>query len=317
MMASAGTTNGVNAATTANPRKVRGIDIARRANALMARTFAYAAAGRDLRAPTSRAKLGLMKNHPISGWVLLLALLAAGCAPMVGAGSGGLMVLLATVLTLAIGVPAAIAQPPKDTANKRAEGPPPPPPQCSGTWHSQCVDGRVKRSCCPQGAKCNYRYAPHVDCGFGRCVTGHDVGMCPSPEPQTLPSVKNETTCQNKGGSWESACVQGINKKACIVPVPTNYMGPPRNPKFFGCSDSRCTTGPVRAACYPTREEAKQRRKDCKTGWKKTCVQGQIKERCLPNPPTNYNGNFFKSTEYVDCGENRCVLGTEKWRCGR
>ncbi|MFT5432565.1 MAG: hypothetical protein ACI9OJ_003264, partial [Myxococcota bacterium] len=226
--------------------------------------------------------------------VVIASALVAGCAPIVGLGGWSGM-LLVVGASLALGLSGtrsgplandATAAPPVVSAHPAAgpvQGPPPPPPVCTGSWHSQCTNGVISKSCCPKNAKCNYAYSPHVDCGYNRCVSGHDVGLCPAPEPQVLHGTENKEACQNKGGQWERACAQSIAKEVCIAPVPTNYMGPPRNPKFQVCSQNRCTTGPVRSACYPTRKElANTGKTECNGQWRKTCVEGKIAERCLP-----------------------------------
>lgn len=133
------------------------------------------------------------------------------------------------------------------------------PIPCSGYEAQSCVDGRISTQCCPQGAKCNFENRPFLHCGAGLC-TERDRGHCPDPHP----SVGPPGSC---GDDWELACVGGVVEKACIPPVPTNYMGPPQNPPFTTCGEGpgvtspavgmACTTNALPERCYPAKVGAK------------------------------------------------------------
>lgn len=249
----------------------------------------------------------------------LLALLLVGCAPLVGGGSwllGLLVCTLASALML-LGAPlsAQADRPPPSSSEVRPggpePGPPPPKPVCSGWEHQSCYAGNIQTSCCPKNAKCNYAYAPFVECGPGTCAPGFDVGMCPEPQPRLSP--KPATDQANCGGNWAKVCSQGKVTNACTLRTPTNYMGPPTNPRFTECGNDRCTTSQFQEVCYPAKGEIKD--KDCKWSWQKSCYRGKVTTRCIPDPPTNYSGVFYQTLQYVDCGDNRCAVGTDKKVC--
>lgn len=197
-----------------------------------------------------------------TGVPVLLALSLVGCAPLVGAAPwlwsviGALAV--ASMLWVSAAAPAAAVQPP-DTApiasNTPAAtleaGPPPMPPPCTGTWHRTCVSERIQRECCPAGARCNYRAESFLDCGYDACTPTWDEAECPTREPRTTPAA-TEADCR---GDWARACVSGKVTMACLMPVPTNYTGPPRNPAFVECGDDRCAIGDLPGSCYPKRGE--------------------------------------------------------------
>lgn len=229
-------------------------------------------------------------------YALAVCLVVSGCAPVVGltswAGMAGTLVVLGLLLL---------------PGRSRAELPPmsvervtPPggvvPPKCTGRWHEQCVDGRVSRRCCPRGAKCNYRNAPFVSCGYDTCVPGHDIGLCPEIQPRLAapPGAKKEDCTK---GTWEKACVNKVVRDACIQYYPTNYSGTPYNPKFTTCGENRCTTRPTPAACEPVKVDGAV----CSTSWAKTCLDGKVTERCLPE-------GTYPSTLYTEC-EDKCVVG--------
>ncbi|MCB9548480.1 MAG: hypothetical protein H6706_21950 [Myxococcales bacterium] len=236
----------------------------------------------------------------ISFWAGL-GLLVAGCAPVVGSGALGAGVIFAA-LALAGLAGRAQARP----ARGDACGAPMPKPVCTGTEHQSCVEGRVLTSCCPQGAKCNYRYAPFQACGDDTCVPGKDPGQCPPKEPIALPAA-TQADCN---GSWEKACVAGKVTMACIMPVPTNYAGPNRNPPFRECGEDRCTTSPFIEHCYPVKPAEGEAA--CLTGWTKVCLQGRITERCLPLAAPKSQA----STDFTACPTaGTCVLGQDADAC--
>lgn len=185
-------------------------------------------------------------------------------------------------------------------------GAPLPKPPCEGTEHESCQGGRIQVDCCPQGARCNYAFAPFQACGDGACVQGQDPGLCPPREAATQPAA-DEADCKAKYGSWEPACIAGKVTPACILPVPTNYTGPPPNPPFRTCGDDHCTTSPYIEACTPPRAEGES----CLTGWTKVCLMGRLTERCLP-----FTGaRSIASTQIAECGGGRCAIGTGPAAC--
>src|SRR5687768_12821902 len=101
------------------------------------------------------------------------------------------------------------------------------PAPCDGHETMVCDNGLLRARCCPKGARCNFRSSPHVDCGGGYCAVGRDVGRCPAPKPTTT-GENSKDACK---ASWEPACVANKVTQACIMPVPTNYSGPERNPR--------------------------------------------------------------------------------------
>lgn len=182
---------------------------------------------------TSRATL--LIGIAVSG-----ALLSA-CAQ---AGTHPLVLLLGVVLVI-----------PLARVAGRAGAPIP----CSGYEVRSCVDGRILDQCCPQGAKCNFENRPFTDCGAALC-TERDRGHCPDPVAHFAPPG----SC---GDAWDLACIGGVVEKACIPPVPTNYMGPPQNPRFTTCGEGpgvtspavgmACTTNALPERCYPAKVGAK------------------------------------------------------------
>ncbi len=248
--------------------------------------------------------------------VALLATVFVGCAPAVG---GGWMLALAVVAAALLGMapldaradaPPATSTPGVDYRAARPPGPPPPRPPCDGWEHKSCRGGNIAVSCCPKNARCNYAYAPFVECGNGSCVPGKDRGRCPEKVPMTQPGVSKEK-CDTY--HWQKVCLNNKVTEACIMPVPTNYMGPPRNPPFKRCSDQRCTTTDFRAACYPTKAETSECGRS--RSWRKVCLMGKVEERCLPRPPTNFSGTFYPATQFVECPDKTCVVGTDKNDC--
>ena len=271
----------------------------------------------------------IIPNWPVGlRRAVLLSLAIAGCAPVAGGGAllGSLVVLAATVILSVLPGRASAAPPVSEPATapsappagrltpaappapaRGPEGGPPPIRTCSGSWHTSCVQGRLHKDCCPKGARCNYAYAPYVDCGYGECAPGKDPAACAPRQPVVVAGKTDAADCRAVGGTWERACVASKPVMACIAPVPTNYTGPPPNPPFSECGD-RCSTTGLRAACWPTRAELGKT--PCKGTWRKTCVGARIAERCLPRPPTNYRGVFYPSTQFTECGADRCLPGT-------
>ncbi len=229
--------------------------------------------------------------------IIVIGLLLVSCAPVVGSGLSVLTGLALLLVFVPLGY---------------AKGPPAPPPPCDGYRHYSCNNGRIASSCCPKGAKCNYAYAPYVDCGHKTCVSGKNPGKCPDRHPRTVPAA-DKAACSSKGGSWQKACIARKVTDACITPMHTNYMGPPLNPPYKTCGDDRCTTNKLRDDCYPTRKEITD--KECRGTWRKACIRATVTERCFPDPPTNYSGVFYKSTQYTDCGSGVCAVGTDKSHC--
>ena len=125
-------------------------------------------------------------------------------------------------------------------------------------------------------------------------------------EPIALPAA-TQADCN---GSWEKACVAGKVTMACIMPVPTNYAGPNRNPPFRECGEDRCTTSPFIEHCYPVK--AAEGEAACLTGWTKVCLQGRITERCLPLAAPKSQA----STDFTACPTaGTCVLGQDADAC--
>ena len=187
------------------------------------------------------------------------------------------------------------------------------PVGCDGSESRVCEEGRIVRRCCPKGAKCNFRNPPHIDCGDGTCVAGHDEGRCAPPQPQTT-VAKDEADCKKQSGSWEPACVAHKVTKACILPVPTNYTGPQHNPPFRTCrGGDRCTTGRFIEDCHPGRDELEHQ--VCGGSWTKVCLGGKVVDRCLPwvvQPKSEY-----PASTYVTCDDGSCAVGEDKDVCPR
>lgn len=204
-----------------------------------------------------------------------------------------------------------------------------PPIPCSGYEARSCVGGRILEQCCPMGAKCNFESRPLLDCGAGLC-TERDRGHCPDPVAQLAPPG----SC---GDSWELACVAGVVEKACIPSVPTNYSGPPLNPRFTTCGEGpgvtmpavgmACTTNALPERCYPGKVGAKLAEgvkapprqiatRACgvvpwggyagiTARWTEVCLDGHVVERCLP---TRKDGARFESTLFTKVDGGRCAL---------
>ncbi len=230
----------------------------------------------------------------------LLALAVAGCAPLAGAGTW----LIAVVALAWLAVP-----------SRTQAGPPLPRPKCSGSETKQCSNGRITYHCCPANAKCNYAYAPFVECGYESCVPGQDLGRCPVPRTRSVPA-KNADDCNvNHHGRWEKACIDRKVTMACIPGVPTNFSGPAFNPPFKTCGPDQCTTSRYVEDCYPTKAEATS----CPGGWTTVCLQGRLEERCVPAATSLTKTVTGKPvvSEFVRCGEQTCAMGTDKAACGR
>lgn len=253
----------------------------------------------------------------------LLALALVGCAPLVGGGlsASSLLVVLLAVVPLLLAGCATDRTPVQSTpavgshaVGGPESGPPPPPPTCTGSWHNECVSGSIKAHCCPKNTKCNYRFAPYTNCGHGMCVQGKDPGMCPTLEPRlTAPVGTPKDKC--KFGWHQQACVSGKVRGACVGVPHTNYTGPPINPAFKTCWEDDCTTSRFASFCMPTKE--KLGKKKCKGIWQEACVRGKAEKRCFPEPPTNFSGNLYPATTFVDCGKGRCAIGANTSACVR
>jgi hypothetical protein len=241
-------------------------------------------------------------------FVVGAGLLLAGCAPLAGVGSWAVAAALGSLLLLGW-APRSQAQPPMSRdagfSPQRLDQPPGPPgppmprPVCIGWEHKTCSNGRINISCCPKNVKCNYaQTGPFTPCGYNSCVPGKDIGQCPPRQPNVLPN-KTKETC---GSQWAKACVAGKVTEACIMMVPTNYGGPPMNPRFTTCGEDRCTTLALPAACEPTAKELPG--DQCKGTWSDTCIGGEVVKRCLPKPAETY-----ASTKFAMCDDKRCAIG--------
>ncbi len=237
----------------------------------------------------------------------LLAFLALGCTPVLGAG--GLPFLLGFGLIIGLGFALTAQAGPK--AERAAVAPtgegtggaPMPRPKCEGWEHKSCRQGRIAYSCCPKGAKCNYRLSAFQDCGYERCVPGNDPGMCPPDQPMGSAAAK-EADCP---AGWAKACIDGKLAQMCVMPVPTNFTGPSNNPSFRTCGGDYCTTSRFIDACYPTKEVVKT----CAVPFTKVCLMGVVTERCIPaGAPTS-----AASKGFVMCDATRCAIG-DKSACG-
>ena len=194
---------------------------------------------------------------------------------------------------------------PPPPSNDLACGAPDIPP-CSGSETPYCQDGKIEMSCCPQGAKCNFRNAPFSECGDRFCVPGEDPGMCVPRQPRVIEAV-DEADCKAKYGDWEPACVNGQVRPSCIPLMPTNYMGAGFNPRFQTCGGTACTTGQFIEDCFPVKTEGAT----CDTGWIRVCLQGRITERCAPAGVARSPA----SQAFVECGPGRCAIGTDAHIC--
>lgn len=252
----------------------------------------------------------------VAGSILLL-LLVGGCAPVVGLS--GLPAVLGVGLLAGLGLwftaERADARPRSELLKRPAS-----PgagaasagacgaiyePPCDGWEHESCgPNGHIERDCCPKGAKCTFRTAPHQSCGDGACVVGQDPGMCVPREPR----VTGATTEVECAGNWEKACVSGKVTMACIMPVPTNYSGPTRNPSFRVCGGDRCTTGRFIEACYPEKGAMSV----CLAPWTRVCLMGRVTERCiLPSAQRT-----AASTAFVECdAPGTCAIASDKSAC--
>ncbi len=196
-------------------------------------------------------------------------------------------------------------------------GPPMPRPTCEGSESKTCSAtqpragerislGHIGYNCCPPGASCNYAYVPFTECGHETCVYGRDPGRCPTRQPAVDPNARKdgEKTCKY-GGMPEQVCLNRKVTDACLLPYPTNYSGPPRNPPFTTCGEGRCTTSNYIEDCYPTRAETKT----CDGAWTPVCLGGTLTDRCLPKaPPT---GATFAATEFAKCKGGSCAIGDD------
>lgn len=237
-------------------------------------------------------------------WALLLLLLA-GCSPLLGAAAWPAFLGVALLAGVGLFLSSASATPKGSAATAEATGAIAPEP-CDGWEHKSCgADGQIQKSCCPKGARCNYRSQPFTECGGDRCVLGHDPGMCPPPKPM-MSAAKTQAECKER---WEPACVGNTVTPSCIMTVPTNYMGPARNPRFLTCGDDRCTTSNFIEDCYPQKTGAMS---VCASGWTKVCLLGRITERCIP-PGAQQTA---ASKGFVECAApGTCAIGAEKGVC--
>lgn len=203
------------------------------------------------------------------------------------------------------------------------------PLPCSGWEIAGCVDGRIQKACCPQGAICNFQSRPFVACGADLC-TERDRGYCPDPVAKSDPG-------QDCGDAWEPACIEGRVKRVCISLMPTNYSGPPLNPSFTTCGvlpglptgteaypGTACTTNILPERCYPAKDDTKTVKqahaiaaKACgvlpwgnptsPAKWTEVCLDGRVVERCLP---TTNADKPFEATSFlvIDKKTKACVL---------
>ncbi|MBT9559557.1 MAG: hypothetical protein IV100_26240 [Myxococcales bacterium] len=195
-------------------------------------------------------------------------------------------------------------------------GPPMPRPRCEGSESTSCSAtppkagervslGRIGYNCCPPTAKCNYAYVPFTECGHETCVYGRDPGRCPTRQPVVDPSASKDGGKSCSYGEPEQVCLNRKVTSACLMPYPTNYSGPPRNPPFKTCGDDRCTTSTFIEDCYPTRAETKK----CDGAWTPVCLGGQLTDRCLPKAPPA--GTTFAATVFATCKDGSCAIGGE------
>ncbi len=175
------------------------------------------------------------------------------------------------------------------------------PPPCQGSTHTSCSApppaagqrvsvGRITEACCPPGARCNYAYVPYTECGYGTCVYGRDPGRCPAPGTSTYEKCAD-------GDPKEKVCLNQKVTLACLMPYPTNYSGPPRNPPFRTCGGDRCTTSQFLDDCFANRAQTKT----CAGTWTKVCVAGAVSERCVPEG--------HEASRFVKCGDGSCAIG--------
>jgi hypothetical protein len=252
--------------------------------------------------------------------LLSSALALVACAPGAAGASGALAGVVLFVSVLALMAPSRRAVP---AAQAGAPAP------CSG-WESRgCEGGSIQTRCCPEGAKCNFRDEPYLECGHGLCTTSGDLGRCPSPKPALFssgagPGGEDEAACRKSHGSWERACANKVVVAVCMPPMPTNYMGPGMNPPFKVCGKGqrlvsaepavgeRCTTHVLAEDCYPTKKALGADK--CLGGWQKVCLGGQVEERCLP---VSLTPKSWHATTFVSCDDGSCAVGEDKTKVCR
>ncbi len=260
----------------------------------------------------------LRRRVVASGLVGLVVFGLAACAGPTswGPGVGFAMLLVALPVIWLTGLTGL-------TGRMARAGPPAP---CTGYEESGCFEGRIQKQCCPAGAQCNFRNRPYTDCGQMLCVEMGDVGHCADPKAQ-VNAATTEEVCRAERGQWAVACIEGKVAKACLPPMPTNYMGPPANPAFKTCgegADGRkgaqaaigtpCTTNILVEHCYPAKEGAVIAPK-VKPGvsgedWRKThrSVMTIADKACGQVPWGGYSGVTAKWTEV-------CLSGRVTQRC--
>ncbi|MFT7581003.1 MAG: hypothetical protein ACI9MR_002677 [Myxococcota bacterium] len=178
---------------------------------------------------------------------------------------------------------------------------------CQGTETVICSGGHLRTQCCPTGSKCNYRNVPFQRCGTGLCVEGQDVGRCKAPQPATT-GAEDEADCKKSYGGWAPACVKGEVTDACIMSVPTNFTGPPRNPHYQTLLWNMCTTHLLPSDGLLVRHWLTA--PFCIGEWKAVCLNGELSERCIPFPGLTAV-QTFPATTYVTCPDDSCAVGTD------
>jgi len=222
-----------------------------------------------------------------------LTIALAACGPGATAGWGtALGVMMALGISWRVG------------GGEARSGPPMP---CTGYEVTTCNGKRLVKNCCPRGAKCNYRNPAHIKCGHGTCVQGNDPGMCPSPKPVVTPA-KTKADCRT--GNWAKACIDRKVTEACIMSVPTNYMGPGMNPVFQTCGADRCTTHKLLEDCFPTKKELGKTKCDGK--WEKVCLAGKVEDRCVPKAHLKTS---LPAKTYMSCKDGSCAVGSDAGAC--
>lgn len=216
------------------------------------------------------------------------ALLLTGCAGAPAAGAT-LLIFAAALLW----------------ARPARSGAPAPPPPCAGEEYFSCERNRLTRHCTDKGKKAP-KIADFVNCGYDSCVPGRDRGMC-KPWTAVTTGAKDAASCGESYGDWQKACVDNRITEACIMSVPTNYMGPPRNPHWLECPNvaDRCAPPSEPEQCLDKRGAVKT----CAGTWEKVCLRGKIEERCVPPKITWGGKNLVRA--FAECSPTTCAIGSE------
>ncbi|MEZ4463037.1 MAG: hypothetical protein R3F43_00605 [bacterium] len=147
--------------------------------------------------------------------------------------------------------------------------------RCARAPSTRAARGHIRTSCCPQNAKCNYRYAPFQACSE---APASRAGI-----PACAPEGAHRHRGRHPGGLPRQLGARlraGQGGGRLHHARPHQLRGPTRNPAFRECGDGRCTTSPFIEHCYPVKPAEGEAA--CLTGWTKVCLQGRITERCLP-----------------------------------